>query len=244
MGKDESNKNLLLENNSIESIEIAPWNRLERGSRRRGKGSVVIDTLRSAESRAVNRSYFDLIIVHGNGYPNFHHLLPITIAIRQSVNGNRNLDDLIHYNRQRAVIQALLRNPRDEKLKVGIYLSGDMSHLDYPKDLLGRVVTTNSLLRQLKEQHPEQFVNNRQTQIDLLSRVASGFLDGEIDRDISTVIEDFKFKESHSGTETIDLSALTPIQQHIFYGWLELQGDSANKPRIQRSLIDKIKHVH
>ena len=26
-------------------------------------------------------------------------------------------------------------------------------------------------------------------------------------------------------------------------GWLELLGDSANKPRIQRSLIDKIKHV-
>jgi hypothetical protein len=244
MAKDEGNRNLLLENNSPELTEIAPWNRLERGSSRKGKSSVVIDKLRSAESRAVNRSYFDLIVVHGNGYPNFHHLLPFTIAIRQSVNGDRNLDDLIHYNRQRAVIQALLRNPRDENLKVGIYLSGDMSHLDYPKDLLGRVVTTNSLLAQLKERHPDQFINNRQMQIDLLSRVASGFLEGEIDRDISAVISDFKFKDSNNHTETIDLSVLTPVQQHIFYGWLELQGDSANNHRTQRSTIDRIKHVH
>ena len=244
MAKDEGNRNLLLENNSPELTEIAPWNRLERGSSRKGKSSVVIDKLRSAESRAVNRSCFDLIVVHGNGYPNFHHLLPFTIAIRQSVNEHRNLDQLIHYNRQRAVIQALLRNPRDENLKVGIYLSGDMSHLDYPTDLLGRVVTTNSLLRQLKEKHPDQFLNSRKTQIDLLSRVVSGFLEGEIERDISAVIEDFKFKDSHNQTETIDLSVLTPVQQHIFYGWLELQGDSANNHRTQRSIINRIQHVH
>jgi len=73
--------------------------------------------------------------------------------------------------------------------------------------------------------------------------VVSGFLEGKIDRDISAVIEDFKFKASHNGTKTIDLSALTPIQQYLFYGWLELQGDSANNPRTQRSIIDRIKHV-
>jgi hypothetical protein len=127
---------------------------------------------------------------------------------------------------------------------VGLYLSGDMSHLDYPKDLLGRVVTTNTLLKQLKDKHPDQFLNSRKTQIDLLSRVVSGFLEGEIERDISAVIEDFKFKDSHNQTETIDLSVLTPVQQHIFYGWLELQGDSANNHRTQRSIINRIQHVH
>ena len=106
------------------------------------------------------------------------------------------------------------------------------------------MVTTNSLLRQLKEKHPDQFLNSRKTQIDLLSRVVSGFLEGEIERDISAVIEDFKFKDSHNQTETIDLSVLTPVQQHIFYGWLELQGDSANNHRTQRSIINRIKHVH
>ena len=74
--------------------------------------------------------------------------------------------------------------------------------------------------------------------------MVSGFLEGKIDREISAVIEDFKFKDSSNHTETIDLSVLTPVQQYIFYGWLELQGDSANKPRTQRSIIDKIKHLH
>jgi len=162
------------------------------------------------------------------------------------VNPDCDLDSLIHYNRQRAVIQALLRNPRDEQLKVGLYLSGDMSHLDYPKDLLGRVVTTNGLLEELEKAYPDEFINNRSNQIELLARIITGFVDGKITKsDISEAIKNFKFIDpsKKSVKVQVDTSELSPIHQYLFYSWLETLGKNGNNLRTQRMIVDRLAHI-
>jgi hypothetical protein len=214
------------------------------------KGWLFIDKLRSSTARAVNRAEFDVSVVHGNGYFDWYDYLPFVHAIKQTVNLDADLDTHIEYNRQRAVLQALLRTPRDERRTVCLYLSGDMSHLDYPEDLKGRVVTTNRLLKALKEKYPNTFICNRENQIELLARVIAGFIDGTVTReDVSAAIADFDFSGKYAGgkhearKETVDLSGLSGVHRYLVELWVEVHKDSSDHAKVIKTAIERLKHV-
>jgi hypothetical protein len=249
LSKDQQNSHIWVQNECNERLVIPDWCSPEV-TKEQFLNWLFIDKLRSSTARAVNRAEFDVSIVHGNGYFDWYDYLPFVHAIKQTVNPNADLDTHIEYNRQRAVLQALLRTPRDERRTVCLYLSGDMSHLDYPDDLKGRVVTTNRLLKALREKYPSKFIGNRDNQIELLARVIASFIDGTVTRDdIAAAIEEFDFNGSYVGgkregrKETVDLSGLSKTHRYLVELWLEVHKELSDHARVIKTAIDRLEHV-
>lgn len=110
--------------------------------------TVTVDYLRSPESRAVDIDA-DLLIVYGSGLPDFtslagfRHFLA-TEGVHVAV------DELAEDSRRRAVIQALLRTAA-LKGRRAVLVINDMSAVDMPDWLLHRVVSAESLYRDLRD---------------------------------------------------------------------------------------------
>jgi hypothetical protein len=209
-----------------------------------------IDKLRSPTARASDREQFDVLTVHRNGYPNWYDMMPLVSAVKEFVNPDVDLEAFIEYNRQRAVFQALLRNPRNERRHVSIYLSGDLHYTAYPDYLRNRVIPTEILMDKLKAEYPDKFLSNREVQIELLARVAAGFLDGAIDDidDPTPVFGDFKFKGDYGKGESarkveVDLSELTEQQQYIINGYIEKYSKNTDHAEAYKWAIERLKHV-
>ena len=248
MRHDASNQIFQIENICGDDRLTPKWDSMENRETQ-SENLFTIDKLRSSGSRAINRKIYDLAIVHGNGYLNWYDYYPFLHAIKQHVNPDTDLMEHIHYNRERSVQQALLRIPRDERLRVCLYLSGDMSHLKYSKDLVGRVVTTNSQLKQLRDRYPDTFIGNRNTQLELLARTITGFIVGKATRDnISGVIEDFEFVGENTGEHRnedrktiIDLSQLSPEHKRIVELWCER--NETDNAKVVESAIKRLRHI-
>ena len=102
----------------------------------------------------------------------------------------------------------------------------------------------------LKAFYPDKFLSNRETQIELLARVADGFLDGEIDDidDPTPVFTDFKFKGDYGKGESarkveVDLSELTEQQQYIVNGYIEKYSKDTDHAEAYKWAIERLKHV-
>jgi len=258
LAKDESNSIFYLQNECPKRIQIPDWCSPEVKPER-SSNWLFIDKLRSPTARASDREQFDVLTVHRNGYPNWYDMMPLVSAIKQYVNPNVDLEAFIEYNRQRAVFQALLRNPRNSKRHVSIYLSGDLHYTAYPDYLRNRVIPTEILMDKLKAEYPDKFLSNREVQIDLLARVAAGFLDGEIDDidDLSAcnaqagptpVFGDFEFKGDYGKGESarkveVDMSFLTERQQHIISGYIEKYSEDTDHARAYQTASERLNYV-
>ncbi|MBC8228804.1 hypothetical protein H8E77_04555, partial [bacterium] len=131
LAKDEGNSIFYIQNECPKRIQIPDWCSPEVKPDR-SLNWLFIDKLRSPMARASDREQFDVLTVHRNGYPNWYDMMPLVSAVKQFVNPDVDLEAFIEYNRQRAVFQALLRNPRNEQRHVSIYLSGDLHYTAYP----------------------------------------------------------------------------------------------------------------
>ena len=266
--KDESrNKIFYVENECPKNTQIPRWCSAEE-RKTRSDNWLFINKLRSPTSRAVDREQFDVLVVHRNGYPNWYDMMPLVSAVKQFVNPDIDLEAFIEYNRQRAVFQTLLRNPRNEQRHVSIYLSGDLHYTAYPDYLRNRVIPTEILMDKLKAEYPDKFLSNRETQIELLARVAAGFLDGKIDdiddlsacnggsrsnrakpqADPTPVFTDFKFKGNYGKGESarkveVDLSELTEQQQYIVNGYIEKYSKDTDHARAYQTAIGRLNYV-
>jgi len=153
-------------------------------------------------------------------------MLPLISAIREYINPQADLERVIEYNRQRAVFQTLLRNQRNEHRHVSIYLSGDMHYTDYPDYLRNRVIETNALMRKLKEMYPDDFLSNRQVQIEMLARVVVAFLKEELN-DIDAFLN----------TEVTDINNPPEILEAVF-GDFEFQGEYGKGESARKVEVD------
>lgn len=103
---------------------------------------VHLDYLRSGGSRAVDRPEFDVLLVVGEGLPNFAGLEAFAAAVPAAddaavVDG----ETLAMLSRKRAVVQAVLRNAGGgDRPRVGIILNG-MTPDELPSFMQARVVT-------------------------------------------------------------------------------------------------------
>lgn len=209
-----------------------------------------IDKLRSPTARASDREQFDVLTVHRNGYPNWYDMMPLVSAIKQYVNPDIDLEAFIEYNRQRAVFQALLRNPRNEQRHVSIYLSGDLHYTAYPDYLRNRVIPTEILMDKLKAEYPDKFLSNREVQIELLARVAAGFLDGAIDDidDPTPVFTDFKFKGNYGKGESarkveVDLSNIPNDEKYLIESFVDEHRNNTDHAEAYKWAIERLEHV-
>ena len=250
VSNDESrNGNFYVQNECPVRIQIPNWCSPEVKPNR-SDNWLFIDKLRSPTSRAVDREQFDVLTVHRNGYPDWYDMMPMVSAVKQFVNPDVDLETFIEYNRQRAVFQTLLRNPRNSKRHVSIYLSGDLHYTAYPDYLRNRVISTEILMDKLKTAYPDKFLSNRETQIELLARVAVGFLDGIInDIDAPTsIFENFEFKGNYGKGEStrkveIDLSEFPEEEQHIINGFIEKYSKDTDHARAYQTAIERLEHV-
>jgi hypothetical protein len=249
LAKDEGNSIFYIQNECPKRIQIPDWCSPEVKPER-SLNWLFIDKLRSPTARASDREQFDVLTVHRNGYPNWYDMMPLVSAVKEFVNPDVDLEAFIEYNRQRAVFQALLRNPRNERRHVSIYLSGDLHYTAYPDYLRNRVIPTEILMDKLKAEYPDKFLSNREVQIELLARVAAGFLDGAIDDidDPTPVFGDFKFKGDYGKGESarkveVDLSELTEQQQYIINGYIEKYSKNTDHAEAYKWAIERLKHV-
>jgi len=104
-----------------------------------------MDNYRSSRARGKNLPDFHLSIADGNGRANFDHFFDYVAAINSSTNMRITMGDLLGYNRNRAVCQAMLRTPRDEQEKHLIIYNGDMTVFDTPKYLRNRIMEAKDL---------------------------------------------------------------------------------------------------
>jgi hypothetical protein len=160
------------------------------------------------------------------------------------------LENFIEYNRQRSVFQTLLRNPRNEKRHVSIYLSGDLHYTAYPDYLRNRVIPTEILMDKLKTTHPDKFLSNRETQIEILACVAAGFLDRTINDidDPTPVFTDFEFKGDYGkGMDArkieVDLSELSEEEKHIINGYIEKYSEDTDHTGAYKGAIERLEHI-
>jgi len=176
--------------------------------------------------------------------------MPLVSAIKQYVNPDIDLEAFIEYNRQRAVFQALLRNPRNEQRHVSIYLSGDLHYTAYPDYLRNRVIPTEILMDKLKAEYPDKFLSNREVQIELLARVAAGFLDGAIDDidDPTPVFTDFKFKGNYGKGESarkveVDLSNIPNDEKYLIESFVDEHRNNTDHAEAYKWAIERLEHV-
>jgi hypothetical protein len=249
LAKDEANSIFYIQNECPKRIQIPDWCSPEVKPER-SLNWLFIDKLRSPTARASDREQFDVLTVHRNGYPNWYDMMPLVSAIKQYVSPDVDLEAFIEYNRQRAVFQALLRNPRNEQRHVSIYLSGDLHYTAYPDYLRNRVIPTEILMDKLKVEYPDKFLSNREVQIELLARVAAGFLDGTIDDidDPTPVFRDFEFKGDYGKGESarkveVDMSFLTERQQHIISGYIEKYSEDTDHARAYQTASERLNYV-
>lgn len=104
-----------------------------------------IDNYRSSRSRGKNLPDFHLSIADGNGRANFDHFFDYVAAINSSTNLRITMGELLSYNRNRAVCQAMLRTPRDDRGKHLIIYNGDMTEFDVPEYLRNRIIRADEL---------------------------------------------------------------------------------------------------
>ena len=132
-----------------------------------------IDKVRSATSRGVNRGFFQICVVLGNGLPNWSESAPYVRAMRERAGIPVTVRDVAEYNRVRALVQAMLRVPRSKNFAVCLYI-GDLPALSFPADLKNRIVTTASLL--LKDEAKFEQLATASGQLVLIRDVISNFL--------------------------------------------------------------------
>jgi hypothetical protein len=192
-------------------------------------------------------------------------MLPLVSAIREHVNPDVDLEAVIEYNRQRAVFQTLLRNQRNELRHVSIYLSGDMHYTAYPDYLRNRVVETNALMRKLKEMYPDDFLSNRQVQIEMIARVVVAFLKEKLnDIDaflaaeatdpnnppeiLEAVFGDFEFEGDYGKGESarkveVDLNHLLDDEKYLVESFVDEHSGNTDHARAYQTAIERLKHV-
>jgi hypothetical protein len=247
---DESrNQIFYVENECPKNTQIPKWCSAEE-RKTRSDNWLFINKLRSPTSRAVDREQFDVLVVHRNGYPDWYDMMPLVSAVKQNVSPDIDLEAFIEYNRQRAVFQTLLRNPRNEQRHVSIYLSGDLHYTAYPDYLRNRVIPTEILMDILKAFYPDKFLSNREVQIELLARVAAGFLDGAIDDidDPTPVFGDFKFKGDYGKGESarkveVDLSHLSEDEKYLIETFVEEHSGNTDHARAYQTAVERLEHV-
>jgi hypothetical protein len=120
----------------------------------------------------------------------------------------------------------------------------------YPDYLRNRVIPIEILMDKLKVAYPDKFLCNRETQIELLARVAVGFLDGAINDidDPTPVFTDFEFKGDYGkGMDArkveIDLSEISEEEQHIINGYVEKHSEDTDHARAYQTAIERLEHV-
>jgi len=249
LAKDEANSIFYVQNECPKRIQIPDWCSPEVKPER-SLNWLFIDKLRSPTARASDREQFDVLTVHRNGYPNWYDMMPLVSAIKQYVNPDVDLEAFIEYNRQRAVFQALLRNPRNERRHVSIYLSGDLHYTAYPDYLRNRVIPTEILMDILKAEYPDKFLSNRDVQIEILARVAGGFIDGAID-DIdgpTPVFRDFEFKGNYGKGESarkveVDLSNIPNDEKYLIESFVDEQRKGTDHAEAYKWAIERLEHV-
>jgi hypothetical protein len=250
VSNDESrNQIFYVENECPKNTQIPKWCSAEE-KEMRSDNWLFVDKLRSSTSRAVDREQFDVLTVHRNGYSDWYDIMPLVSAVKQFVNPDVDLENFIEYNRQRAVFQTLLRNPRNDKRHVSIYLSGDLHYMAYPDYLRNRVIPTEILMDKLKAAYPDKFLSNREVQIEILARVAVGFLDGTInDIDNPTpIFENFEFKGDYGKGESarkveIDLSEFSEEEQYVINGFVENYCKDTDHARAYQTAIERLRHL-
>ena len=107
--------------------------------------ALTIDTLRSAGSRGVNLPHFDIVYQDGNGRPDFTLLGLRTIVINRSTRHTVSLAEIVDYDRDRAVCQALMRAPRDGAKKRLLIHVGDMNPDSFPPYMRNRIVDASDV---------------------------------------------------------------------------------------------------
>jgi hypothetical protein len=258
LAKDEGNSIFYIQNECPKRIQIPDWCSPEVKPDR-SLNWLFIDKLRSPTARASDREQFDVLTVHRNGYPNWYDMMPLVSAVKQYVNEDVDLEAFIEYNRQRAVFQALLRNPRNEQRHVSIYLSGDLHYTAYPDYLRNRVIPTEILMDKLKVEYPDKFLSNREVQIELLARVAAGFIDGTIDDidDLSAcnaqagptpVFTEFKFKGDYGKGESarkveVDLSNIPNDEKYLIESFVDEHRNNTDHAEAYKWAIERLEHV-
>ena len=247
--KGETNSIFYVQNECPIRIQIPDWCSPEV-KHKRSENWLFIDKLRSPTSRAVDREQFDLLTVHRNGYPDWYNMMPQVSAIKQFVNPDVDLEAFIEYNRQRAVFQTLLRNPRNDQRHVSIYISGDLHYTTYPDYLRNRVIPTEILMDKLKAAYPDKFLSNRETQIELLARVAVGFLDGTISDidDPTPVFSNFEFKGDYGkGMDArkveVDLSYIHDDDKYLIESFVDEQRNNTDHAESYKWTIERLEHV-
>jgi len=258
------NGRFYVQNECNKKTQIPDWCSPEGNSERKPDW-LFFDKVRSSTSRAVDREEFHLLTVHGNCYPDWYDMMPLVSAIRECVNPQVDLERVIEYNRQRAVFQTLLRNQRNEQRHVSIYLSGDMHYTDYPDYLRNRVLETNALMRKLKEMYPDDFLSNRQVQIEMIARVVVAFLEGSLsDIDallraevtapdnppeiLAAVFGGFEFVGDYGKGETarkvvVDLSNIPDDERYLIESFVDEHRGNTDHARAYQTAIERLEHI-
>ena len=258
------NDRFYVQNECNEKTQIPKWCSAEKTLMRKSDW-LFFDKIRSSTSRAVDREQFHVLTVHRNGYPDWYDMLPLISAIREYVSPDVDLEAVIEYNRQRAVFQTLLRNQRNEQRHVSIYLSGDMHYTAYPDYLRNRVVETNALMRKLKEMYPDDFLSNRQVQMEMIAKVAVAFLKeklNDIDAFLNTdlpdpnnppeileaVFGDFEFKGNYGKGESarkveVDLSDLPDDDKYLIESFVDEHSKGTDHARAYQTAIERLEHM-
>jgi hypothetical protein len=102
----------------------------------------------------------------------------------------------------------------------------------------------------LKVEYPDKFLSNREVQIELLARVAAGFIDGTIDDidDPTPVFRDFEFKGDYGkGTDArkveVDLSHLSEDEKYLIETFVEEHSGNTDHARAYQTAAERLEHV-
>lgn len=215
--------NYRIENHCRLNCEVDDKNMREK-QEEEALNHLVIDKLRSPSSRGVNRAFFNICVVYGNGYPDWSSYYLLHWFLNNS-GQKMEMEDLILYNRDRAVVQALLRAPRDEFPTVCLYI-GDMTVESFPEDIRHRVITINQLCRATPG-----YGSSLENQLKVISNFITGFLSGDKDSFLNPVKE-----------KTIEEdSTFSEQEEYLVNLWVE-QSKKTNA-NITRYTKQRIKHV-
>jgi len=150
---------------------------------------MIIDNYRSARSRGVNLPDFQLSVADGNGRANFENYFDQVAAINRATGRNFTLGELLGYNRNRAVCQAMLRTPRDDRYRHLCVYNGDMTVFDVPEYLQNRVIDASDLYHDFisgtrREKYKEmegkiEPSSNQERQVAMLAAFFQEILSGE-----------------------------------------------------------------
>ena len=159
-------------------IKIREMHGQEEGGVDSCNALLAIDYLRSSGSRGVDRTFYDVVVGYGNGYPDFSGYTAYLKEVNNVSGEGYRVETFAEYNRNRTYWQAMLRAASDGSRPRVIVTISDSGVQDVPTFMLNRRLTAADLYSSIKIDEDDKPSDIVVRQMSKLAKEVANLLQG------------------------------------------------------------------